>query len=71
VIGFVKVLGFLQDRDPGKTCLVDLQDQSLEQQVVILEWKTVLCIVIRSIEYVFGVGVAIIAVGAHNDILPS
>ncbi len=69
MIGFVEVLGFLQDRDPGKSCLVDLKDEALEQQIVILEREPILGIVIGFIECIFGVGVAVIAVSGHKDIL--
>ncbi len=68
-IGFAEVICFLQDGDPRKPRLIDLKDEALEEQVVILERKPILRIVVHPVESIFGVGVAVVAVGGHSDIL--
>src|SRR5215212_1831588 len=69
IVCFSKVLSFLQDRDPGKSGLVDLEDEPLEQQVIIPEWKAILSIMIDPVERIFGVRVAVVAVSGHKSIV--
>ncbi len=71
MIGFMKMIGLLEDRDPRQTSLVDLEHKPLEEQVVIFERKSILGIVISRVEGIFGVGVAVITVRGHEDILLS
>src|SRR5215212_8587736 len=46
VICLVEVFGFSQNSDPGKTCLVDLENETFEERVIVLQWKSILRIVI-------------------------
>lgn len=71
MIGFVEILSLPQDRDPGKSRLVDLEDETLEQQIVFLKRKAILRIVIGLIVCIFGVGATVITVGCHEVILLS
>jgi hypothetical protein len=66
----VEVFRLLEDRNPGKSSLIDLKDESLEEQIIIFEWETILRIVIGFVVGVFRVGVAVIAICGHDDILP-
>ena len=68
IIRFSEILRFLEDGDPRQARLVDLEDEALEKFVVVLQGKAVLCVVILFIEGVFGVGIAIVAVGGHRSI---
>jgi hypothetical protein len=65
-----EVLGFLENRNPRQPGLVDFKNQALEEQVVIIEREAILGVVIRGVEYIFGVGVAVFAVSGHGNILP-
>jgi hypothetical protein len=64
-VGFAEIIGFLKDRDPRESSLVDLKNKTFEEQVVIREWKSVLGVVIRSVENVFGMRITIFAIGGH------
>src|SRR6185503_1384407 len=67
VIRLAKILRLLQDRDPRKSCLIDFKNKSFKEQVVILERESVLCIVIRFVEGVFGVRAAVLAISGHDS----
>ena len=43
-------------------------DEPLKEQIVIIEWKSILGIVIVLVESVFGMRVTVIAIGDHNVI---
>jgi hypothetical protein len=51
--------------------LIDLQNEPFKEKVIILQWKTVLCIMIGLIESIFRVGSAVITVCSHQVILLS
>jgi hypothetical protein len=70
VIRLTKVICFFQNGDPGKPGLIDFEDKALEEQVVIVERKPILGIVIVFVMGVFRVGIAIVAVSSHKGILP-
>lgn len=59
-------LTLLQDRQPGESCLVDFQDQPLEETVVVADRKAVLVIVVGTVERVVDGSVA---VRAHDAML--
>ena len=65
VIGLAKVIGFLQDRNPGKPCLIDLKDKTFKEQVIILQRKSVFGVMVCPIKCVFGMGKAIIAIAGQ------
>ncbi len=65
-VRFAKVIRLLQDGDPRQTRLIDLKDEALEQFIIIVERKSVLGVVIISIECIFGMGDAVFAVGCHR-----
>lgn len=69
VIGLAEIISFSQDGDPGKSRLVDLEDQPFEQQVIVFEGKSILCVMIRLVERILRVRVAVVAVGGHRAIL--
>lgn len=71
VIGAAEVIRFLEDGDPRQPRLVDLENKALEEQVVVVERKTVLGVVIGLVEGVFRMGEAVFAVGGHLPILLS
>jgi len=71
IIGGTKIAGFFQDRDPGKPGLVDLQNEAFKEQMVILEGKTILRIVINTIMSIFRMRIAIVTIRGHVDIFPS
>src|SRR5215216_8027635 len=53
IIRVAKVFRFSQNSDPRKTCLVDLQNETFEERIIVLQWKSILCIVIGFVENIF------------------
>jgi hypothetical protein len=49
-----EVLPLLQDREPGQAGLVDLENETLEEAVVVAQRETVLVVVVRPVERVPG-----------------
>ncbi|MBV6402804.1 MAG: hypothetical protein CNIPEHKO_03118 [Anaerolineales bacterium] len=49
-IGFAEVLRPLQNQNPRKPRLIDLEDQSLEEQVVVIERESVLGVMVILVE---------------------
>jgi hypothetical protein len=56
-------LPLLQDREPRKACLVDLENESLEQSFVIPDREAVFEIVVRPVD---GMPTGRLAVAAHR-----
>ena len=71
IIRGTKIAGFFQNRDPGKPCLINLQNEALKEQMVILEGKTILRIVINTIMSIFRMRIAIVTIRGLVDILLS
>ena len=69
IIRGTKIAGFFQDRDPGKFGLINLQNEALKEQMVILERKPILRIVINTIMSIFRMRIAIVTVLGYVDIL--
>ena len=69
VVGLLEIIGLLENGDPRQARLVDFEDETLEEQVVIRQRKSVLGIVVYLVEGIFRVGVAVVAVGGHDVIL--
>ena len=69
IIGLAKVLRLFQNRDPRQASLVDLKDEPLEEQIVVMERKSILCVVIGPVVGVPGMGFAVVAVGSRGAIL--
>ena len=64
VIRGAEVFFLLEDGQPGKPGLIDLEDQPLKEQVVVMERKAILGIVIGFVENIFRVGIAASTQGA-------
>lgn len=68
-IGFAEIVGFFQNGDPRESCLIDLEDEALEEQVVFADGKSISRIVVFLVVCVIRVGVDVIAVGDQGGIL--
>jgi hypothetical protein len=53
VIGFSEALLFVQDRRPAKPRLVDLEDQPTKKLIVIMNGKTVMIVMIFTVNIEF------------------
>ncbi len=53
VIGFEEIVLLFQNGLPAEPGLVDLKDQSCEQQVIIIYWKTIFGIMINAVHILF------------------
>lgn len=68
-VGEAESHGFFEDSYPGEAGLVDLEDEALEEEVVGGDGETVVVIVVGGVEWVVGVGKAVVAVRVHRLIL--
>lgn len=66
VIRLTEVFRLFQDGDPRQARLVDLQDETLKEQAIIFQRKSILVVVITLIEGVFGMRVAVVTIAGHN-----
>lgn len=57
---------FFQDGDPREACLVDLQEETLKEQVIVIEGKAILGVVIIWGENVAGMRDNVFTIGCHN-----
>lgn len=53
MIRLAEVICLFQNGDPGKPGLIDLQDETLEEQVIILQRESVLGIMVGYVEGIF------------------
>ena len=70
-IGFTEVICPLQNQNPRQPRLIDLENQSFEEQVVVIERESVLGIVVNPVIRIFGMGITVVAISGHSCILPS
>jgi hypothetical protein len=68
MIGLSEIFRLFQNGDPGQARLVDLQDQTLEKQIIVMEGKSILGIVVHPVVGIFRMRDAVVAVGGHNAI---
>jgi hypothetical protein len=71
MIRLAKIFCLLQNGGPGKPGLIDLQDETLKKQVVVVQRKTILSVVVAFVIGIFGVGITIVAIGDHTNIVLS
>lgn len=64
-IRFAEVVCFFEDGDPRESRLVDFKHESLEEQVIVHQREAILEVMIEAIEFVFGMGAYVFAVGCH------
>lgn len=68
IIRMMEVIRFFQDRIPGKTCLVDLQDETFKKPVIALYWKSIPGIMIDPVQFILGVIEDVPAIGFQSFI---
>lgn len=65
VIRLSEMAGFFQNGDPGQARLIDLQYETFKEQVIILERKAILGIMIGSVKCIFWMRQAVITIAGQ------